>query len=300
MCPTPENDFVAFATGAGANVLSQAAYLGSSQLSAGQQPGIAQSALNNKALRQATYIASCLAQYLANITGNNVLDDGNQSEVLATMAATWGTGHKSQLLTSGTSWTTPSYISTNTVFKITLLGGGGGGGGVKLSSGSFGAGGGGAGGVGVAYVSGLSPNTSYTYGIGGGGSAGSNTGGSGGAGGTTSITIGATTYTATGGNGGNGNTGANVVGGGNGGQSSNCTINGFAPGGLPGLGSTIGAGGAGGSPPVPGAGFSSWEGGSTAGSNANGFGTGGGGAAAATTTGFIGGTGTAGYILIEW
>jgi hypothetical protein len=79
------NDFIPFATGGGANVESQSAYLVDPQVPIGQQPGVARSALNNKALRQATSIAAALAQYLANSTGNNVLDDGNQSELLTTL-----------------------------------------------------------------------------------------------------------------------------------------------------------------------------------------------------------------------
>jgi microcystin-dependent protein len=83
------NDFIPFATGGSANVESQADYILDPQVPIGQQPGIAKSALNNKALRQGTYIASCIAQFLSNMTGDSVLDDGTQSEVLATMAKIW-------------------------------------------------------------------------------------------------------------------------------------------------------------------------------------------------------------------
>lgn len=85
----PTNDFLPFATAGGANVLTQAAYASSPQLGPGQQSGIASSALNNKALRQATYMVSCLAQFLANTTGDDVLDDATQAEILATMALAW-------------------------------------------------------------------------------------------------------------------------------------------------------------------------------------------------------------------
>lgn len=82
MCPT--NDFLPFATGGSANVLSQAAYAGSGYAT-GNISGIASSAFNNKAIRQATYLVSCLAQFLSNTTGFDVLDDGNMSEVLDTL-----------------------------------------------------------------------------------------------------------------------------------------------------------------------------------------------------------------------
>lgn len=82
------NDFVPFCpTDTGTNLLSQADYLASPDLSIGNQPGVASSKLNNKVLRQSSFVAACLAQFLANTTGQNVLDDGNQSNMIATMAA---------------------------------------------------------------------------------------------------------------------------------------------------------------------------------------------------------------------
>jgi microcystin-dependent protein len=82
-----ENDFVAFATGSGANVLSQASYLANAQLPIGQQSGVASSALNNKALRQATYVVSQIAQYIANCLGANVLDNATPATLLAQIQA---------------------------------------------------------------------------------------------------------------------------------------------------------------------------------------------------------------------
>ena len=102
---TPTNDFLPFATDPSANVESQAAYATDSQRSLGQQPGVARSNINNKALRQATYMVSCLAQYMANTTGNDVLDDATQSEILATMALTWPQNSlptQTKLTTTGT------------------------------------------------------------------------------------------------------------------------------------------------------------------------------------------------------
>ncbi len=100
------------------------------------------------------------------------------------------------IVTSGTSFTTPSGITSSTVFMIWIIGGGGGGGGSNTASGN-GSGGGGGGGVFVK-VTGLTASTSYTCAIGTGG-----TGGTGAAdgtdGGSTTLTIGATTYTASGG-----------------------------------------------------------------------------------------------------
>jgi hypothetical protein len=87
------NDFVPFAIGGGANVPSQASYLANPLLGSGNLPGVASSLLNNKALRQSTYMAAALAQYLANTTGNNVNDNGDATfaAILATMAQTFPT-----------------------------------------------------------------------------------------------------------------------------------------------------------------------------------------------------------------
>jgi hypothetical protein len=136
-----ENDFVPFATGAGANVLTQTAYLASPNLSGGQQPGVASSALNNKALRQATYIASCIAQYLANFTGNNVLDDGNQSEVLSTMALVFNNPPTFTILKTGSGTYNPPSGPSPVALKIRAIGGGSGGAGCGPGAGSGGAGG---------------------------------------------------------------------------------------------------------------------------------------------------------------
>jgi hypothetical protein len=105
-------------------------------------------------------------------------------------------------LTTGTSWTSPSdWKSTGN--EIHVLGGGGGGAGNITTTIAGGAGGGGAGYAGATNLS-ITPSNSYTYAIGaaGTGTAGSTTTSTGGTGGTSSITIGSTTYTATGGTGG--------------------------------------------------------------------------------------------------
>lgn len=71
------NQFKPFAIGENANVTSQSDWEALDALSKGFQSGKASSAQVNKALRQATFIASALAQYTANKYGQDVLDDGN-------------------------------------------------------------------------------------------------------------------------------------------------------------------------------------------------------------------------------
>jgi hypothetical protein len=81
------NDFQPVAIGIGANVESQATYLTDPALSLGQQPGIASSAFNNKAIRQASFVASSLAQFIANQTGVSASDNGVSAQFLAQLQA---------------------------------------------------------------------------------------------------------------------------------------------------------------------------------------------------------------------
>lgn len=83
------NDFLPFATGGGANVESQGSYAVDSQLTIGNQPGIARSSFVNKSLRQACYIASQIAQFLVNQTGQNCLDDATPANIQALMNQVW-------------------------------------------------------------------------------------------------------------------------------------------------------------------------------------------------------------------
>ena len=201
-----------------------------------------------------------------------------------------------QFITSGTSWTSPAGITTSTLFKITLVGGGGGGGGGKgtyskaVIPGS--GGGGGAGATAIKYVTGITPNTSYSLTIGASGAAGAVTPAAGGAGGSTTMTIGGTTITAGGGSGG-GSGGSG--GGGAGGTATNGTINVAGQEGMD--GTTV---------PLSGAGASSSMGtggnpvGNAAGIAGKGYGSGGSGGGSTTqTTGRLGGAGGPGMILIE-
>lgn len=81
----PTNDFKAFATGNGANVISQADYLSLAALVSGFSSGKASSAQVNKALRQATVMANVLAQFIADSANVDVLDDGNTAAILSNL-----------------------------------------------------------------------------------------------------------------------------------------------------------------------------------------------------------------------
>jgi hypothetical protein len=71
------NDFLPFAIGTGANVEAQGPYAASVPVATGFQTGIVPSNRFNKALRQASVVASALAQYMANVLGVSIADDGD-------------------------------------------------------------------------------------------------------------------------------------------------------------------------------------------------------------------------------
>jgi len=85
----PQNDFLQFCpTDTGTNLLSESDYLASTDRDSGNKPGVASSKLNNKALRQANFITSQLAQLTSDVTGTDMLDvDGNESVILSQLKA---------------------------------------------------------------------------------------------------------------------------------------------------------------------------------------------------------------------
>ncbi|CTY96632.1 TPA: tail fiber protein [Escherichia coli] len=82
-----KNDFKAFATGKNANVMSQDEWEALPALLSGFTAGKASSAQVNKAIRQASFIASAIAQYTANESGLDVQDDGDQAGFIAKMSS---------------------------------------------------------------------------------------------------------------------------------------------------------------------------------------------------------------------
>lgn len=82
-----KNDFKAFATDRNANVISQEEWEALPALLSGFTAGKASSAQVNKVIRQASFIASAIAQYTANESGLDVQDDGDQAGFIAKMSS---------------------------------------------------------------------------------------------------------------------------------------------------------------------------------------------------------------------
>lgn len=84
----PTNNILPFCeTDTGTNLPTQGDYAIDPNREIGNSPGVASSKLNNKPIRQATFITSQLAQMVSDLTGADVLDDGNTTKLLAIMNA---------------------------------------------------------------------------------------------------------------------------------------------------------------------------------------------------------------------
>ncbi|QNQ59799.1 hypothetical protein [Pantoea sp. MT58] len=184
------NNFKPFAIGSGANVLSQADYESLGALSSGFQAGKASSAQINKALRQGAVMASILAQFIADSSGNDVLDNGNTAAILASLKSGLLSASLGRLLrppvillSSGTY--TPGAGTKSIIVEVQGAGGGGGGVGATSASTVAVASGGSGGAYAKSYLTNLSASYAVTIGApgsggvnGSGGNAGSTTFGS--------------------------------------------------------------------------------------------------------------------------
>lgn len=208
------------------------------------------------------------------------------SPTWATLSSSGALIRAPQILTSGTSYTTPSNC---TAIYVEMVGGGGGGGGIQSGGASSPASGGGGSGAYVAKYFTVTGSTAYTYAIGAAGTAGTTAPTNGGTGGNTTFTVGATTITAGGGSGGTAVNGTTSRGGGGaGGTGTNGDLNSTGTRGMPGI-LTGGLGGPGGNSYFGGAG----DGQQT---SATGYGSGGSGVGASSSQ--AGGAGSQGIIRI--
>ncbi|WP_438272724.1 glycine-rich domain-containing protein [Serratia fonticola] len=209
-----KNEFLPFGTAANANVLSNEDYSALPARTSGFLSGVAKSEELNSAWRQASVITSVLAQFIADKTGKDVLDNGDLATLLTNLNSAMliaGTGrliNTQYFQASGTYTPTPGTKK----IRITMTGGGGGGGGCQATNNAqtFSGAGGGAGGTIITMFQ-LIGATSYPVVVGAGG-AGGNGAANGSDGGSTIFA----TFTAVGG-GGAGRTSANNTAGGSGG-----------------------------------------------------------------------------------
>ncbi len=107
----PTNNFLPFCpTDTGTNLPSQGDYAAAADRTSGNKPGIASSMLNNKALRQANFITSQTAQFIADTLGADVLDDAISAKLLAQINATYRrfAPNLTKLLTGSGTWR-PTY-----------------------------------------------------------------------------------------------------------------------------------------------------------------------------------------------
>ncbi|AHG21262.1 hypothetical protein Z042_17875 [Chania multitudinisentens RB-25] len=80
-----KNDFLPFGIGAGANVLTPADWSALPARSKGFASGAAKSKELNTAWRQSSVISSVVAQFIADSSGKDVLDNGDTTALLATL-----------------------------------------------------------------------------------------------------------------------------------------------------------------------------------------------------------------------
>lgn len=159
-------------------------------------------AANNAWITLGTIISNTIAfeGTLPNQSGNSgkyLTTDGTTAS-WATITASGQLLRAPQILTTGTSYTTPANCTT---IYVEAVGGGGGGARIGATADGYGGTGGAAGAYCAKYFT-VTASTSYTYAIGAGGVGRTGSSGAGTAGGSTTFTVGATTITAGGGGGG--------------------------------------------------------------------------------------------------
>lgn len=142
------SDFLVVAPGPSPNIVSQATYAANTAVTTGFVSGVAPSAIVNKSFRQSTVMAAVVAQFIADLTGVNSIDDGTTATLLANLKlATKGRILNVQIFqTAGTSTYTPTPGTVTCIAEV--VGGGGSGGNAATTTAgqvSVGSGGGGGG-----------------------------------------------------------------------------------------------------------------------------------------------------------
>jgi hypothetical protein len=191
------NQFLPFATAGGANVYTAAAYSALSSRLSGFVNGLADPVAANSALRQGSFMAAMIGQFISDTLAANVNDDGNlanaEAQFIAALNAqienTTGLFLGETMFNGGASGTFTANANANTLEIYASAAGGGGGGAPATGAAQLSGGGGGGGGafskITVNRASFASWFAPWTYSVGNGGA--SVLGGNGGAGGNTTV-----------------------------------------------------------------------------------------------------------------
>lgn len=108
------------------NLPTQNEYLNDADRNTGNIPGVAKSRLNNKALRQAAFIANMIGNYIFDRTGESVLDDNDSVVLQANFRNAISKLPTIQRFTSGSgTYTKPADVR---YIEVEMVGGGGSGG----------------------------------------------------------------------------------------------------------------------------------------------------------------------------
>lgn len=94
-------DFLPFATGSGANVVSLGAYTSAAMRTSGFQTGVADSSFVNRAIRQSALMTAALGQYVSD-SGLDALDNGDVASLAATLGLTFASAGRNALVWSAT------------------------------------------------------------------------------------------------------------------------------------------------------------------------------------------------------
>lgn len=106
------NDFLVFGGGAGANVVTQAAWAALAQRLSGFTSGVAQSAQLNKAWRQSSIMAAVIGQFISDQSGQDALDDGTTATLVANLLTGIRAANKTQITLVDTG-AANAYTATN-------------------------------------------------------------------------------------------------------------------------------------------------------------------------------------------
>jgi hypothetical protein len=183
-----KNEFLPFGTGANANVLSYADYLALQARASGFSSGVASSKQLNTAWRQASVIATVVAQFIADSTGSDVLDNGDTLTLKNNLVAALNVQATGRRLSTKTFASSAMYTPTPGTKRLYVRIWGAGGSGANTSVVNSGVASGAGGGYSEGWIDAPTAPTAVTVGV-GGASVAANTSANGTAGGTSTFMI---------------------------------------------------------------------------------------------------------------